>query len=115
MSQVIRSIRTNVLEVAYEESGPGDGETIVLIHGWPDSVRTWDAVIPALVDAGYRCVTPYLRGFGATRFLDSASLRIGAKHSDAVHRTHSAYCLQVRPRLQAGANHGHCLRVRIRQ
>ena len=77
MSQVIRSIRTNMLEVAYEESGPSDGETIVLLHGWPDSVRTWDAVIPALVDAGYRCVTPYLRGFGATRFLDSAARRSG--------------------------------------
>jgi len=75
--QSSRSICTDMLEIAYEESGPGDGETIVLLHGWPDSVRTWDAVIPALVDAGYRCVTPYLRGFGTTRFLDGAARRSG--------------------------------------
>jgi pimeloyl-ACP methyl ester carboxylesterase len=77
VSQPIKYIRTNMLDIAYEETGPANGETIVLVHGWPDSVRTWDAVIPALVDAGYRCVAPYLRGFGATRFLDSSRRRSG--------------------------------------
>lgn len=77
MHRSTRTVRTPVLEIAYEESGPGDGVPIVLLHGWPDSVRTWDAVIPALVDAGYRCLAPYLRGFGATRFLDRSTRRSG--------------------------------------
>jgi len=66
-----------MLEIAYEESGLADDETIILLHGWPDSVRTWDAIIPALVDAEYHCLAPSLRGFGATRFLDSATRRSG--------------------------------------
>ena len=74
---VIRSVRTNVLDIAYEEAGPTDGETIVLVHGWPDSIRTWDAVVPALIDAGYRCLMPYLRGCGPTCFLDSSTRRSG--------------------------------------
>jgi pimeloyl-ACP methyl ester carboxylesterase len=76
-SRLIRSIRTNVLDIAYEEAGPAGGETIVLLHGWPDSVRTWDAVVPALVGAGYRCVMPYLRGCGPTRFLERSTRRSG--------------------------------------
>jgi pimeloyl-ACP methyl ester carboxylesterase len=66
-----------MLDIVYEESGPTNGEPIVLLHGWPDSVRTWDAVIPALVERGYRCLAPSLRGFGATRFLDTAARRSG--------------------------------------
>jgi pimeloyl-ACP methyl ester carboxylesterase len=72
-----KTVRTPVLEIAYEENGPADGPPIVLLHGWPDSVRTWDAVVPALVKAGYRCFVPHLRGFGATRFLDRSTSRSG--------------------------------------
>lgn len=68
---------TPVLEIAYEESGPIDGAPIVFLHGWPDSVRTWDAVIPVLTEMGYRCLAPYLRGFGATRFLKRSARRSG--------------------------------------
>ena len=75
--RVVRSVRTNVLDIAYEEAGPVDGETIVLMHGWPDSVRTWDTVGPALVEAGYRCLMPYLRGCGPTCFLESSTRRSG--------------------------------------
>ena len=74
---VIQSVRTNVLDIAYEEAGPTAGATIILVHGWPDSVRTWDSVVPVLVDAGYRCLMPYLRGCGPTRFLGSSTRRSG--------------------------------------
>lgn len=77
MQQSTRTIRTPVLEVAYEESGPVDGTPILLLHGWPDSVRTWDGVVPALVEAGYRCFVPYLRGYGPTRFLAGTTRRSG--------------------------------------
>ena len=76
-SRVIRSVRTNVLDIVYEEAGPADGEPVILVHGWPDSIRTWDAVVPALVSAGYRCLIPYLRGCGPTRFLDKSIRRSG--------------------------------------
>lgn len=73
----LRTVRTHVLEIAYEEAGPPGGEPVLLLHGWPDSVRTWDAVVPALAGEGYRCLAPYLRGFGPTRFIASSTPRSG--------------------------------------
>ena len=42
----------------------GDGDAVLLLHGWPDSHRLWKHQIPTLVDAGYRVIAPDLRGFG---------------------------------------------------
>ena len=42
----------------------GTGAPVVLIHGWPLSGRSWEAQVPALVDAGHRVVTYDRRGFG---------------------------------------------------
>lgn len=42
----------------------GEGQPVVLIHGWPLSHRMWESQINALVDAGYRCIAYDRRGFG---------------------------------------------------
>lgn len=42
----------------------GQGQPVVLIHGWPVSHRMWEAQINALTEAGYRCVAYDRRGFG---------------------------------------------------
>src|SRR5690606_18522461 len=42
----------------------GEGQPIVLIHGWPLSLKSWEKQIPALVDAGYRVIAYDRRGFG---------------------------------------------------
>jgi pimeloyl-ACP methyl ester carboxylesterase len=42
----------------------GDGEVLLLLHGFPDSHQLWRNQIPALTEAGYRTITPDLRGFG---------------------------------------------------
>jgi len=70
-------IRTDTLEIAYEQSGPADGQPVILLHGFPDDPRTWDGVAPELAGAGYRVLVPWLRGYGATRFLDPATPRSG--------------------------------------
>lgn len=66
----VKSIKTSTLRFAYEESGPSKGEPLLLVHGWPDSPRTWDRVLPALHQEGYKTLVPYLRGFGPTAFRD---------------------------------------------
>ncbi|MGK9233673.1 alpha/beta hydrolase [Inquilinus limosus] len=71
------SVDTPLLRVAYEESGPGGGPPLVLLHGWPDHLRTWDRVLPALHDAGFRTLVPNLRGFGGTAFRDPGTMRSG--------------------------------------
>lgn len=68
---------TSFLDIAFEDSGPRDGFPVILLHGWPDDVRTWDRILPALRAAGFRLLVPYLRGFGATRFRDRSAMRSG--------------------------------------
>ncbi len=42
----------------------GTTQTVLLLHGWPDSSYLWRHQIKALSDAGFRVVAPDLRGFG---------------------------------------------------
>ncbi len=71
------TIRTAVLDIAYEEHGDAAGDAILLLHGFPYDPRCFDAVAPALAAAGCRVIVPYLRGYGPTRFLDRATMRSG--------------------------------------
>jgi pimeloyl-ACP methyl ester carboxylesterase len=73
----IRTVRTPVLDLAYEAHGPEDGEAVVLLHGFPYDPRCFDAVAPVLGEAGYRVIVPYLRGYGPTRFLAAETPRSG--------------------------------------
>lgn len=50
------------IELYYEDHGTG--APVVLIHGWPLSGRSWEAQVPALVEAGHRVITYDRRGFG---------------------------------------------------
>ncbi len=73
----LKQVDTSVLRVAYEEAGPAAGEPVFLLHGFPYDPRAYDGVVPELVAAGYRTITPYLRGYGPTRFLESGTPRSG--------------------------------------
>ena len=42
----------------------GEGSPVLLLHGFPDSGALWRHQVPALADAGFRCIVPDLRGFG---------------------------------------------------
>ena len=45
------------------EAGPADAPPVILLHGFPESHRTWRAVAPLLSDR-FRLIMPDLRGFG---------------------------------------------------
>jgi len=70
-------VRTDVLEIAYEEHGPADGVPAVLLHGFPYDVRAYDEAAALLAAAGVRAIVPYLRGYGPTRFLSPETPRSG--------------------------------------
>ena len=72
--------QTETLEIIYTDKGQGD--VVLLLHGWPDDASTWDVVAGKLRDAGLRTIVPSLRGFGATRFLDPQAPRTG---NSAIH------------------------------
>src|ERR1700684_4701027 len=77
MTAAAKHVFTSTLDVSYEESGAADGVPVFLMHGWPYDPRCYDEVIPPLAAAGCRVIVPYLRGFGATRFLSAETLRSG--------------------------------------
>jgi pimeloyl-ACP methyl ester carboxylesterase len=74
---LLKRARTPTLEIAYEESGPASGLPVLLLHGFPYDPRCYDEMVPSLTAAGYRAIVPYLRGYGATRFLSSSTPRSG--------------------------------------
>jgi pimeloyl-ACP methyl ester carboxylesterase len=67
----MKAIRTEVLEIAYLDDGPQDVAPLLLLHGWPESPTGFDEISPRLHEADFRTIAPFLRGFGATRFLFS--------------------------------------------
>jgi pimeloyl-ACP methyl ester carboxylesterase len=76
-SPVMNVVTTESLNIACEISGPTAGRPAILLHGWPDDVRTWDGSLAALHGRGWRTIVPYLRGFGATRFRTASTMRSG--------------------------------------
>ncbi|MCX7361871.1 MAG: alpha/beta hydrolase [Alphaproteobacteria bacterium] len=71
------TVRTDVLEIAYEEHGSPAGAPVILLHGFPYDPRCFDEVAPPLAAEGYRVLVPYLRGYGPTRFLSADTPRSG--------------------------------------
>jgi pimeloyl-ACP methyl ester carboxylesterase len=80
----LKQIDAGVLNVGYAEAGPANGPAVILLHGWPYDIHSYVDVAPLLASAGYRVIVPYLRGYGATRFLSSETLRNGQQSAIAV-------------------------------
>ncbi|MFT4510682.1 alpha/beta fold hydrolase [Caballeronia sp. 15711] len=74
---MLKNIAAGLLDIAYEEQGESNGWPVVLLHGFPYDIHTYDEVTPRLASQGARVITPYLRGYGPTRFLASETLRSG--------------------------------------
>ena len=72
----VKFAKTPVLNIGYEEHGDPLGFPVMLLHGFPYDIRSFDGVVPPLVEAGHRVIVPYLRGYGATTFLDPDAPRM---------------------------------------
>jgi pimeloyl-ACP methyl ester carboxylesterase len=80
----LKQIDAGVLNVGYAEAGPANGPAVILLHGWPYDIHSFVDVAPSLASAGYRVIVPYVRGYGATRFLSSETFRNGQPSALAV-------------------------------
>src|SRR3954470_1206098 len=49
--------------LAFAHEGIG-GQPLVLLHGWPETMRIWWRNIAPLAAAGFEVIVPDLRGFG---------------------------------------------------
>jgi pimeloyl-ACP methyl ester carboxylesterase len=74
---VVMQIEAGVLDVGYVDAGPAHGPAVLLLHGWPYDIHSYEEVTPRLSAAGYRVIVPYLRGYGTTRFLSDTTDRNG--------------------------------------
>jgi pimeloyl-ACP methyl ester carboxylesterase len=59
-----RQLAVNGVELSVHEEG--EGETLVLCHGFPELAFSWRHQIPILAAAGYRVLAPDMRGFGTS-------------------------------------------------
>jgi pimeloyl-ACP methyl ester carboxylesterase len=75
--QELKRVQAGVLDIAYFERGPKDGIPTILLHGFPYDAHAYDGVASTLAASGHRCIVPFLRGYGATRFLSPKTPRSG--------------------------------------
>jgi pimeloyl-ACP methyl ester carboxylesterase len=67
------AVKLNYLET-------GEGQLVIMLHGFPDTPRTFDALIPKIAARGYRVVAPFLRGYAPSEAApdgDYAALKLG--------------------------------------
>jgi pimeloyl-ACP methyl ester carboxylesterase len=102
----LKQIDAGVLNVAYAEAGPADGPPVILLHGWPYDIHSFVDVAPLLASAGHRVLIPYLRGYGATRFLSSETFRNGQPSALAVDVIAFMDALRIEKAVLAGFDWG---------
>src|SRR4051812_49479551 len=75
-------VTANDLEFAYLACGDR-GPLALCLHGFPDSAWTWRHLLPALADAGFHAVAPWLRGYAPTAVPADGRYQTGALATDA--------------------------------
>lgn len=77
-----KQVTANGVEFAYLSCG--DGPLALCLHGFPDSAHTWRELLPALADAGFRAVAPFLRGYAPTSIPADGRYQVGVLAQDAL-------------------------------
>ena len=77
-----RTVTANGLQFGVLEVG--SGPLALCLHGFPDSAHTWRYLLPALADAGFHAVAPFMRGYAPTGVPADGCFQLGALVADAV-------------------------------
>ncbi|HME01841.1 MAG TPA: alpha/beta hydrolase [Solirubrobacteraceae bacterium] len=102
----VTQIDAGALDVGYVDAGPADGPAVVLLHGWPYDIHSFQEVTPRLVASGYRVIVPYLRGYGTTRFLSEETVRNGEQVALALDAVALMDALAIERAIVAGFDWG---------
>jgi pimeloyl-ACP methyl ester carboxylesterase len=78
-----RSVTAGGIEFWMLETGHQNGPLAICLHGFPDSAWTWRHLLPALADAGYHAVAPFMRGYAPTGLAPDGAYQTGALSTDA--------------------------------
>jgi pimeloyl-ACP methyl ester carboxylesterase len=102
----VSQIDAGLLNVGYVDAGPADGPAVLLLHGWPYDIHSYEEVTPRLAAAGCRVIVPYLRGFGTTRFLSGQTARNGEQAALALDAVALMDALGIERAIVAGFDWG---------
>ncbi|OLL32466.1 alpha/beta hydrolase [Burkholderia sp. SRS-W-2-2016] len=102
----IRQVQANGLSIGYVDAGPQDGPVAILLHGWPYDIYSFAEVTPILVQAGYRVLVPFVRGYGSTRFVSADTPRNGQQAVVAVDAVAFMDALKVKQAVIGGFDWG---------
>lgn len=73
-----------MMEFTYADEGPADGPVVLLLHGFPQDHRSWDAIASDLVEHEYRTIRPDQRGYSSgARPEDVGAYRLASLTGDA--------------------------------
>ena len=64
--------------------GSDDAPIALCLHGFPDTAHGWRKVAPLLVNAGWRVVAPFMRGYAPSTVSSDGSYHVGALMDDAL-------------------------------
>ncbi len=81
MSPTEGRVVANDVEFAFLEEG--SGPLALCLHGFPDSAWTYRYLLPALANAGFRAVAPWMRGYAPTAVPDDGRYQTGVLSLDA--------------------------------
>ncbi len=90
------------LRLAADVGGPGDGPTVVLLHGGGQTRHSWSGTWRVLVDAGWRAWSVDLRGHGDSDWSDDGDYSLDAFAGDILAVTRA----MPRPPILVGASLG---------
>ena len=102
----VKQINAGDLDVGYVEAGDAAAPAVILLHGWPYDIHSFDEVVPSLAASGHRVIVPYLRGFGTTRFRSAATPRNGQQSALAVDTVALMDALHIQRATVAGFDWG---------
>jgi pimeloyl-ACP methyl ester carboxylesterase len=69
------------LEIAFVREGEG-GYPLLLVHGWPETMRIWWRNVAPLAEAGFEVIVPDLRGFGSSGLAPNGHYDMAASARD---------------------------------
>jgi pimeloyl-ACP methyl ester carboxylesterase len=79
----IETARIRAGDLEFEYLVCGGGPLALCLHGFPDTPRSWRHLLPALAEAGYRAVAPWMRGYAPTDVPADGAYQTGALAADA--------------------------------
>jgi len=79
-----RIVINQQLTIYYRDNNPSGSPAVLLLHGLGVTSDSWILQIPALAKAGFRVISPDIRGFGKSGYLDE-HISIATLSKDVFH------------------------------